>query len=738
MKRLLRLTLYAGSAAAGGIILWGAGSASATDGDDGGGSAGAGTGQVQEAVVDNATTQGGTAEIANTQINLNAPIAIASPGANSGGTSQTNDAGNTAAVVNSNSTEQSVDQSQNGSATASGGDATGGGDGGDGTAVVDQGQSAGVSNDTDQSGDAMVENRQINVNLPVAVLSPGANSGPVEQSNEADNTAVVENDNTTDQSVAQSQSGDATASGGDAGGDPCNPCGGHGGDGGDAGALVEQEQVADVGNGTSQGGSATVDNSQDNANGAAPHAAPAPALPSAPAAAANSGGDCGCQPPPPPPPPPAVGGPVDQSNAADNEAGVGNVNDTTQSVEQSQDGTATATGGNARGDGDGGDATAIVDQDQWAGVGNETDQNGDASVSNDQVNLNAPIAIGSHGANGGPVNQSNDADNSAVVLNGNSTDQSVGQSQSGDSTASGGDASGGGRPCGCEPSATTFSGGGGDHPCGCDHNRRGGDAGDGTAIVDQSQWAEVGNGTSQGGSATVDNRQENANGAAPRLTLVRENGGGGWYPAPAGEVSQSNEAVNGAGVGNFNDTSQAVEQSQDGSATATGGNASGGGDAGDGTAVVYQGQSAGVGNETSQDGDAAIRSAQRNVNAPASSGPHKDGPSKDTRCGCHPPTPARSGPVDQSNAADNAAVVVNHNSTDQSVGQSQAADATATGGDATGGRHHRCGCNPPPKPPPKGDDGRCGCEHDREGDHGNKGGKGVWPIPIALPLLHAV
>ena len=195
MKRLLRRTLYAGSAAACGIILWGADSASAAE-DDGGL---AGTGQVQELVVDNTTTQDGIAAITNGQINLNVPVAVLSPGANGGDVDQSNTADNSAVVANANSTDQSVDQSQTGDATADGGDADGGGDGGDGSAVVEQGQSADASNATDQSGDAPVDNSQLNVNLPVAVLSPGANGGNVDQSNTADNSATVINANSTDQ-----------------------------------------------------------------------------------------------------------------------------------------------------------------------------------------------------------------------------------------------------------------------------------------------------------------------------------------------------------------------------------------------------------------------------------------------------------------------------------------------------------------------------------------------------------
>jgi len=489
----------------------------------------------------------------------------------SGDVDQSNEAANAAAVGNVNDTDQSVDQSQTGDATADGGNADGGGDAGDGSAVVEQGQAAGVSNGTDQSGDASVDNYQSNINLPVAVLSPGANGGNVDQSNTADNSATVINANSTDQSVGQSQTGDATANGGDADGSDDNGCdecsSDQGGDAGDGDAVVVQDQSADVDNATDQGGDATVDSDQENVNEPAYQGE-------------HNSENCECE-----SDEPVTSGDVDQSNEAANAAAVGNVNDTDQSVDQSQTGAATANGGNASGSddngcgcevdtfkggddngcdecsdgqgGDAGDGNAVVVQDQSADVANSTSQGGSATVDNAQENTNGAAGSASVRKGGddcgcepeqpsmtGDVDQSNTADNSAVVANGNSTDQSVDQSQTGDATASGGNADGRDEDsCGCEPTFTTFRGGGDDQPCGCESDDTDGDAGDGTAVVDQDQSADVSNGTDQSGTAAVDNDQENVN-------------------SGFGDVEQSNVATNRAKVLNGNGTAQAALQRQ--------------------------------------------------------------------------------------------------------------------------------------------------------------------------------
>ena len=234
MNRLLRRTLYAGSAACCGAILWGASQASAA-GDE------TPVDQVQQVLIGNSTDQGADASILNKQININLPVAVLAPGANTGDVTQSNTASNRASASNNNDTTQTVDQAQDASSAGGGG--------------VDQQQSADVNNQTSQSAEAPVENRQVNVNLPVAVLSPRANVGDVTQSNEASNDASATNRNLTDQAVAQDQAADAASSKGH----------------GPAGqAAVSQDQAADVANATSQEAQAPVVSEQSNEAAAAP------------------------------------------------------------------------------------------------------------------------------------------------------------------------------------------------------------------------------------------------------------------------------------------------------------------------------------------------------------------------------------------------------------------------------------------------------------------------------------
>ena len=369
MNRLLRRTLYAGSAACCGAILWGASQASAA-GDE------TSVDQVQQVLIGNSTDQGADASILNKQININLPVAVLAPGANAGDVTQSNTASNRASASNDNDTTQTVDQAQDASSAGGGG--------------VDQQQSADVNNQTSQSAEAPVENRQVNVNLPVAVLSPRANVGDVTQSNEASNDALATNRNLTDQAVAQEQAADAASSTGH----------------GPAGqAAVSQDQAADVANATSQEAQAPVVSEQSNEAAAAP---------SEPVAHGKGGGEgCGCD---TPPPPPAPAGDVEQSNEATNVATAGNNNQTDQEVGQVQAAEAAGTKG------------ATVSQDQSADVANATDQSAVAPISNDQAN---------HADGRGDVTQSNAATNEAAANNGNRTDQVVVQGQVGDATAAG-------------------------------------------------------------------------------------------------------------------------------------------------------------------------------------------------------------------------------------------------------------------------------------------------------------
>jgi hypothetical protein len=437
MNRLLRRTLFAGSAACCGAILWGASQASAAGNETP-------VDQVQQFLIGNGTDQGADASILNKQININLPVAVLSPTANGGDVTQSNSASNDASASNTNRTTQTVGQAQDASSTGGG---------------VDQQQSADVDDQTSQSAAAPVENRQVNVNLPVAVLSPTASGGDVTQSNEASNDASAGNRNVTDQAVAQGQVADATAS----------PKG-HGPAGQ---AAVSQDQAADVGNATSQEAQAPVTNEQSN------EAAPAPAP-------VEHGKDDGCGCTPPPPPPPGTAGDVDQSNEARNGASADNRNGTEQAVAQGQAAPVAASGTH-------GDASVV--EDQSAEVANATEQSAAAPIENHQsssvgadhgkdtakdgkdANDGKGKGKGPHGPAPipGDVTQSNEATNTSSATNVNRTGQDVAQGQAARATGS-----------------------------------RGG------APIVQSQSAGVANATRQAAQAPVSNDQRNVvKGAAP-------------------------------------------------------------------------------------------------------------------------------------------------------------------------------------------------------------------------------
>ena len=126
---------------------------------------------------------------------MNAPVSVLSWGANGGDVDQSNDATTTAGAKNTNGTDQSVDQDQQ---AASKGSGTGG---------IDQSQDATNGNETSQEAGADASTKQANVNVPVAILSWGANGGDVNQTNAADTKAYADNANGTDQGVDQNQDG---------------------------------------------------------------------------------------------------------------------------------------------------------------------------------------------------------------------------------------------------------------------------------------------------------------------------------------------------------------------------------------------------------------------------------------------------------------------------------------------------------------------------------------------------
>ena len=250
--------------------------------------------------------------------------------------------------------------------------------------LIQQEQSGTNQNRTDQDAKADATTQQANVNLPISILSWGANGGAVSQGNQADTKAYADNDNGTDQSVDQNQDANVAGSRGTSYDAPSG-----------AGPIA-QSQDATNGNETNQHGDADASTKQVNVN--------------APISILSWG---------------ANGGDVRQHNDGATTAGATNTNGTKQSIDQGQQ-AQVGGGSGSKGSWDNGGA---VDQSQDATNGNETNQHGDADASTKQVNVNAPISILSWGANGGAVSQGNQADTKAFAKNVNTTDQGVDQYQ---------------------------------------------------------------------------------------------------------------------------------------------------------------------------------------------------------------------------------------------------------------------------------------------------------------------
>jgi hypothetical protein len=343
-----------------------------------------GLGQDQSATNTNSTSQDAGADASTKQANVNLPVSILSLGSNNGDVDQSNEADTKAYADNSNGTDQSVEQDQQAKVDGSRGTSH---DKGSGTGI-DQSQSAGNDNSTEQGAEATAGTSQLNVNAPISVLSWGANNGDVDQHNDATTTAGASNGNATLQSVDQGQ---RAASGGSG-----------------AGGGVEQSQEGWNSNETTQQAAAEATTEQANVN-----------LPISILSWGSNNGD------------------VDQSNKADTKAYADNSNGTAQSVDQGQQAwVAGDTGHGDKGYGHKGQHGPAIVQDQTAGNDNSTEQWADASATTKQANLNAPISILSWGGGGcgcgksdGDVDQSNHADTKAYATNDNVTYQTVDQAQ---------------------------------------------------------------------------------------------------------------------------------------------------------------------------------------------------------------------------------------------------------------------------------------------------------------------
>jgi len=493
-----------------------------------------------------------------------------------------------------------------------------------------QHQSATNTNTTDQQSSTLISIPQINLNLPISVLSPDAATGDVDQSNVADVTASSGNESSSDQAIDQVQTGEASSSvdstvdrtvdghgtrhGGDAIGDATVT-------GGDA--TLGQGQSATNDNETTQDSTTKMDVPQTNLN--------------LPISVLSPG---------------AATGDVDQANTATVDATSGNTNTSDQSVVQDQSGTATSTvdsditesvegghgngwdKGSDKGQGHGsiGDTTvtggdATLDQGQTGTNSNVTDQDSTTTVDVPQSNTHEAHTTvrddrghKGHGRNDGgwmrggdetgdqvvtgDVTQGNDADVDATSGNSNESVQGVTQDQSGEATSTV-DSDVDATVVDTEDSGDRDHGKGWNHGHGRDRDHRDhgkgwnhghgwdrdhGSIGDttvtgGDATLDQDQTGTNSNVTDQDSTTTVDVPQSNTNEAHTTVRDDRGHKGHGWNDCghkghgwnhgwawsptevTTGDVEQSNDADVTASSGNSNDSVQDVDQDQEGAAS---------------------------------------------------------------------------------------------------------------------------------------------------------------------------
>ena len=431
----------------------------AADGGKGGGPLGTLIKQAQTATNENKTEQSASSDANSEQINVNAPVAVMSPGSDNGHVDQSNEAETISASQNNNETAQVNGQSQQAGATGKGageqgscGCASGGGQ------QVEQDQQAANSNSTEQQASSQAHSKQVNVNAPVAVMSPGSDNGHVDQSNQAQTVAASQNNNSTEQGNFQNQ--EANVAGGGAGGSR-DSCGCKDGKSGDGGQKVDQSQQASNSNETSQNAESSATNEQKNINkGGSQGQKDQSPWPGESSCGCSGGGEYGDAGKHHDHPKGDRSGEVNQSNQADTVAASQNNNETAQGNFQNQEANA-AGGGIGAGqdscvckDGKSGDGGQKVDQSQQASNSNDTSQNAESSATNEQKNINKPgspqkiDSLGppqgppgppggeglwspDSGGNTGNVSQSNLAETLSLSQNNNETAQGNFQNQEG-------------------------------------------------------------------------------------------------------------------------------------------------------------------------------------------------------------------------------------------------------------------------------------------------------------------
>jgi hypothetical protein len=334
--------------------------------------------------------------------NTNIDVAILSPGARGGDVKQANESEAASSAANANGTQQDADQAQGGGGMLrdgqgsdeqgsdeqgrydqgrddGGGSDKGGydkGRGNGGTGVQGIGQEAGNLQLAGSEATSHQEHPS-NTNIGLAILSPGAHGGDVEQENVSEAASSAANTNGTQQDADQTQ----------------------GGGGRDGTAVQALGQLA----GSLQGAGSRADSSQDGASNVN---VPAALLGGRYDDGGKDGGCCGREPERRPLEEDFHGGDVEQSNESGAASSATNADETTQDADQTQGG---------------GWGTAVQ------GIGQ--------AVQNCQVALSEATSKQRHPSNlnlgfgGGDVEQENESDAASSADDRNGTGQDADQHQ---------------------------------------------------------------------------------------------------------------------------------------------------------------------------------------------------------------------------------------------------------------------------------------------------------------------
>ena len=305
--------------------------------------------------------------------NQNIAVAIMSPGAGAGNVTQSNSSSATSAAGNQNGTSQAATQN------------------GAGGGAQEALQAAGSSQSASSSATS-TQDHPSNQNIQVAILSPGAGSGNVRQSNDSSADSKAGNQNGTSQDATQ------------------NAAGGGGGGVQAIGQAALNRQSAD----------STATSTQDH---------PSNKNVDVTILGHKVGG--GCCDRSAPAPKKAVAPSVSQSNSSSADSKAGNQNGTSQTATQDAGGgkmldRCETSCGDCKSSCDGHDGSGVQAIGQLAA--SKQDASSEATSKQDHPsNTNIPVAIFSPGANRGSVTQSNDSSADSKAGNVNGTSQTATQ-----------------------------------------------------------------------------------------------------------------------------------------------------------------------------------------------------------------------------------------------------------------------------------------------------------------------